>query len=415
MSVRTWLPLIALVCCVFLLNFSEFAPIGLLTDISKDFGISESTTGLIISVYAWAVAILSLPLMLLLRRMQYRPMLLMCIALFVVFQVITGLSNSYGMLMVSRLGVAVSHSIFWSIATPLAVAVVPMEYRKLAISAVAAGTSIAMIVGLPLGRIIGLALGWRMTFVFIAVIAMIALVFLIAVFPKVENPGTFTLRKLPTILKNPVLIGIYTTLILLVTGYYTGYSYIEPFLGTTAGLSETMITIVLTVFGLAGIVGSAAFTKLYDVVGFRFVIISLRGAGLPACPAPLRRIRTRPDDHLRRMGILRHRVQHRLPERGAEGSPFGRLSGGHGIVLRPVQRRYRDGIDHRRCRDRQHLHRRHRPRRCCIRGLRPHHRIPLPRSQGRCEPCRMIRSWKPDPFLQSFILEQLFTYSSEQP
>ena len=114
MSVRTWLPLIALVCCVFLLNFSEFAPIGLLTDISKDFGISESTTGLIISVYAWAVAILSLPLMLLLRRMQYRPMLLMCIALFVVFQVITGLSNSYGMLMVSRLGVAVSHSIFWS-------------------------------------------------------------------------------------------------------------------------------------------------------------------------------------------------------------------------------------------------------------------------------------------------------------
>ena len=77
MSVRTWLPLIALVCCVFLLNFSEFAPIGLLTDISKDFGISESTTGLIISVYAWAVAILSLPLMLLLRRMQYRPMLLM--------------------------------------------------------------------------------------------------------------------------------------------------------------------------------------------------------------------------------------------------------------------------------------------------------------------------------------------------
>lgn len=96
MSVRTWLPLIALVCCVFLLNFSEFAPIGLLTDISKDFGISESTTGLIISVYAWAVAILSLPLMLLLRRMQYRPMLLMCIALFVVFQVITGLSNSTG-------------------------------------------------------------------------------------------------------------------------------------------------------------------------------------------------------------------------------------------------------------------------------------------------------------------------------
>ena len=277
MSIKTWLPLIALVTCVFLLNFSEFAPIGLLTDISRDFGISESTTGLIISVYAWAVAILSLPLMLLLRRMQYRPMLLMCILLFVIFQIVSGISNSYGMLMVSRLGVAVSHSIFWSIATPLAVAIVPKEYKKLAISAVATGTSVAMIVGLPLGRIIGLALGWRMTFVFIAFIAIMALALLFVVFPKVDNPGTFTLSKLPTILKNPVLIGIYTTLILLVTGYYTGYSYIEPFLGTTAGLSESMITVVLTIFGIAGIFGSIAFSKMYDRIGFRFVILAIAG------------------------------------------------------------------------------------------------------------------------------------------
>ena len=223
MSIRNWLPLIALVVCVFLLNFSEFAPIGLLTDISIDFGISESSTGLIISAYAWMVALASLPLMLILRRMQYRPMLLMCIALFVIFQIMTGLSANYGILMASRLGVAISHSIFWSIATPLAVSVVPDEYKKLAISSVAAGTSIAMIVGLPLGRIIGLALGWRMTFIFIGIIAIVALAFLIAVFPKVNNPGTFTLHKLPTIVKNPVLAGIYITLILVVTGYYTGY------------------------------------------------------------------------------------------------------------------------------------------------------------------------------------------------
>lgn len=281
MSIRNWLPLVALVVCVFLLNFSEFAPIGLLTDISADFSISESTTGLIISAYAWMVALASLPLMLILRRMQYRPMLLMCIALFVVFQIMTGLSANYGMLMASRLGVAVSHSIFWSIATPLAVSVVPDEYRKLAISSVAAGTSIAMIVGLPMGRVIGLALGWRMTFIFIGIIAIIALAFLVAVFPKVNNPGTFTLHKLPMILKNPVLAGIYITLILVVTGYYTGYSYIEPFLGTTANLSESMITVVLTVFGVAGILGSAAFSRLYDRIGFRFVILAL--AGIMVC------------------------------------------------------------------------------------------------------------------------------------
>ena len=278
MTPRQWLPLIALVICVFIVNMSEFVPIGLLTDIATDFSISESSAGLLISMYAWAVAILSLPIMLALRKMEYRRMLLMCIALFVIFQVMSGLSNSYWMLMVARIGVAVAHSIFWSIATPLAVRIVPAHLQKLAISAVATGTSVAMIVGLPLGRIIGLALGWRMTFVVIAIVSIMALALLVLVFPKLENPGTFTLRKLPDLFRNKVLVGIYVMLAIYVTGYYTGYSYIEPFMYQVAGMSDIMVTVVLTVFGLAGIVGSILFTKFYDRTRFRFMMTALLGA-----------------------------------------------------------------------------------------------------------------------------------------
>lgn len=260
MTPRQWLPLIAIVICVFIVNMSEFMPIGLLTDIATDFDISESKAGLLISFYAWAVAILSIPIMLLLRKMEYRRMFLMTIALFAFFQILSGISSSYGMLMASRIGVAVAHSIFWSIATPLAVRVVPPELQKLALSAVATGTSVAMIAGLPLGRVIGLALGWRMTFIVIAVVSIIALVLLIFVFPRLENPGTFTLKRLPGLLSNRVLIGIYVMLAIYVTGYYTGYSYIEPFLQQVAGFSETMTTVALTVFGAFGIVGSILFT-----------------------------------------------------------------------------------------------------------------------------------------------------------
>ena len=202
MTPRQWLPLIAIVICVFIVNMSEFMPIGLLTDIANDFDISESKAGLLISFYAWAVAILSLPIMLLLRKMEYRRMFLMTIAIFAFFQILSGISSSYGMLMASRIGVAVAHSIFWSIATPLAVRVVPPELQKLALSAVATGTSVAMIAGLPLGRVIGLALGWRMTFIVIAVVSIVALVLLVFVFPRMENPGTFTLKRLPVMLSN---------------------------------------------------------------------------------------------------------------------------------------------------------------------------------------------------------------------
>lgn len=280
MALKQWLPLIGITIGVFIFNMSEFMPIGLLTDIASDFGISEATAGLIISTYAWTVAILSLPIMLLLKKMEYRRMLLMCVAMFAGFQFLSGISGSYWMLVMSRLGVAVSHSIFWSIASPLAVRVVAPQYQKLAISTIAAGTSIAMIIGLPLGRIIGLSLGWRMSFIAIAIIAVLALALLVTVFPRLENPGTFTVKRLPELFRNKVLLGIYILVAMYVTGYYTGYSYIEPFLGQVSGMSDDMVTVVLTIFGLAGIGGSILFTRIYDRTRYRFIMTAIGGAAM---------------------------------------------------------------------------------------------------------------------------------------
>ena len=277
MSVRQWLPLTGLVLCVFVFNMSEFMPIGLLTSIADDFGVSESQAGYLISVYAWAVALLSLPMMLLLRRMQYRPMLLLFVGMFAFFQVLSGIATDYWMLLISRLGVAVAHAVFWSIAAPLAVRVVELRYHRAALSAIAAGTSIAMIVGLPMGRAIGLAVGWRMTFVSIAVVTSMILVLLLLVFPKLENPGTFSVRRMPDIYRNRVLMGIYVLIALFVTGYYTCYSYIEPFMLEAAGMTPEMVTLALTLFGIAGIVGSVLFSKLYGSTKYTFLFVSPLG------------------------------------------------------------------------------------------------------------------------------------------
>lgn len=164
MPLKAWLPLIGMTVSAFIFNTSEFMPIGLLSDIAANFGITESHAGLLISVYSWVVTLLSLPLMLLVSKMSYRKLLLGTIALFGIFQVLSGVSASYGMLMVSRIGVACTHAIFWSVASPIAVRLVPEEHQTLAMSMIVTGTSVAMIFGLPLGRVIGLTVGWRMTF-----------------------------------------------------------------------------------------------------------------------------------------------------------------------------------------------------------------------------------------------------------
>ena len=52
MPLNKWLPLIGLTCSAFVFNTSEFIPIGLLTDIATDFGLTEAKAEMLISVYA---------------------------------------------------------------------------------------------------------------------------------------------------------------------------------------------------------------------------------------------------------------------------------------------------------------------------------------------------------------------------
>lgn len=159
MTGKQWLALAGIAVAAFVFNSSEFMPVGLLTDIGKTFGTNEATTGMLVSVYAWAVMLLSVPLMIIATRLDFRRLLLVVIVVFLVGQVLTSLSTSYWMLMAARMVVACAHSVFWAIAAPIAVRLVPKNKRALALSVVETGTAVAAIVGLPLGRAIGLAVG----------------------------------------------------------------------------------------------------------------------------------------------------------------------------------------------------------------------------------------------------------------
>ena len=264
MCARELLPLAALTLSAFLLNTSEFVPIGLLTDIAGAFGLSESGAGAMVSLYAWAVALLSLPLMVAASRVSPRALIVGVLAMFATGQVGSAVAPTFELLVVSRLVVAAAHAVFWSVATPFAVRVAAPERSSLAMSMIVTGTSVAMIFGLPLGRALGLALGWRMTFVCVAAAAVLALVALLAFFPRLSAGKPFTLSRLPELAGNRALMGIYLSTVLFATGYYTGYSYIEPFLQQVASMPDALITAALTAFGVAGLAGSWLFARLYD-------------------------------------------------------------------------------------------------------------------------------------------------------
>ena len=191
---KEMLPLVGMTVSAFIFNTSEFMPIGLLTDIAKSFSISESKAGMLITVYSWIVMLLSLPLILLVSKIDFRKLFMGTIALFGICQIMSVIAPTYGVLMASRIGVACTHAIFWSIASPVAIRLVNEEHRSFALSMVVTGTSIATIAGLPLGRLVGQYMGWRVTFLIVGIIAFAVLVYMAFVFPKIASgegsPGT---------------------------------------------------------------------------------------------------------------------------------------------------------------------------------------------------------------------------------
>lgn len=271
---RQYIAVLGITIAAFIFNTSEFMPIGLLSDIASNFQQTEAETGIMITAYAWVVAVLSLPLMLMVTKMELKKLLIATITLFCIGQIVSGSAVNFVMLLAGRICVACAHSIFWSIAAPIAVQLVSKEHRSMALSMVATGTSVAMIFGLPLGRMIGLYLGWRMTFMMIAGTAFLTMVYLFFVFPCLTNQSTFSIDELPNLLKNPVLISIYVLTALTATAYYTGYSYIEPFLSQVAHISDHWITMILTIFGVSGLLGSFLFSTFYDQYRFRFIRFS---------------------------------------------------------------------------------------------------------------------------------------------
>lgn len=270
LETKQWLPLIGMTLAAFIFNTSEFMPIGLLTSIAAAFSISESQAGIMITAYSWAVMILSVPLMIAVSKVSFKPMLLVTLVVFAIGQILSGIAPTFLILIIARLIVASAHAIFWSVASVIAVKLVDEQHRDFAMSMIVTGTSIAMIFGLPLGRIVGLYLGWRMTFILAGIIAFALFAFQSFVFPTLDKPEPFKVNQLPLLFKNKSLVSIFVVSFLFATAYYTAYSYIEPFMSSIAKLSDTWITLSLSMFGFAGILGSVLFSKFYSKnrVGF---------------------------------------------------------------------------------------------------------------------------------------------------
>ncbi|MBE1468889.1 MFS transporter [Kibdelosporangium phytohabitans] len=253
---RMWLSVLTVAVGIFSMITAEQLPVGLIPAMSDQLGVSVGTAGLTVTVPGVIAAFASIGLPLAVGRLDRRVLLAVLLAVMAVGSVVSALAPSFTVLIVSRVLVGITIGGFWAIAGSIAVRLVPGPSIPRALTIVFGGVGAAAVLGVPVGTIIGEAVGWRGAFWALAglsVVVLIAALFLLPALPASEPVRVSALRAQ---LRNPVLVAGIVATALLIAGHYGAYTFVSPVLLDISGTSSSIIGLLLLGYGVVGMVGN---------------------------------------------------------------------------------------------------------------------------------------------------------------
>ncbi|MFD2797005.1 MFS transporter [Promicromonospora vindobonensis] len=222
----TWAPVAALSSGIAILVASEFLPASVLPGLAADIGVSEGTAGLAVAATAIAGAFTAPSIAVLLPRADRRTVMLGLLAAAAVSNLAVAVAPSFAVLLVGRLLLGIAIAGYWSFAFGVGTHAVPGRDRLVS-SAISFGVSIATVLGVPVGSIVGDAVGWRAAFGGAAVLCAISAVAFAAAIPSVPAHPTAGLRMLKEALRNTRLMAGIGCVVLVAFGNFAAYPYIR--------------------------------------------------------------------------------------------------------------------------------------------------------------------------------------------
>jgi MFS transporter, DHA1 family, inner membrane transport protein len=273
---RANLVLATLFLGMFVLGSAELLVVGVLDLIAADLQVSIPAAGASVTGYALGLAIGGPLLAALTIRLDKRIVLVGALVLFVLTNLITVLTASYGLFLTARVGTGAFQGLFIAAAFGVGISVVPPERMGRAISVVVSGVTVSAAVGVPLGTLVGQVLGWRGSFAAIVALSVVALIATLALVPSVPSTGGSAGSQARYAFA-PRVLAVLVLHVLAFAAVYAALTYIVPFLQTVTGVSGPWISVFLLAYGVATAVGSMGGGRFADRNAARTLIAGCIG------------------------------------------------------------------------------------------------------------------------------------------
>jgi DHA1 family inner membrane transport protein len=257
--------LLALSIGGFGIGLTEFVISGLLSDVADDLQVSVPTAGALIWCYALAVVAGAFTVTARLSRRPPKTALLALLGLFVAGNALTAVAPNFALAVVGRVVTALCHGGFFGIGAVVAADLVPAHRKASAIAVMFGGLTLANVLGVPFGTLVGQHLGWRATFAIIAVFGLVAMVGIAALVPRLPAPPAEQTRAQYGVLRRRQVIVSMALTMTIFGGLFGAFIYVEPLVTHVTGYHKSAVPWLLITFGVGlfagNIVGGRAADK----------------------------------------------------------------------------------------------------------------------------------------------------------
>ncbi|MFG2103605.1 MFS transporter [Micromonospora echinaurantiaca] len=256
-TLRSWLGVAVITASLFTFVTTELMPVGLLTPVSTNLGVSAGMAGLMVTLYGISAG-LGVPFIVAwTRRINRRVLLSVLLAVLALGNLLTAVSPSFALVLTTRLVMGFANGVFWAIGVSMAMRLVPQRLAPRASAVALSGISIAAVVGIPLGTFLESLTSWRATFLIWAGLSALVFLAVTVVVPSLPSENAVPVRevfRLPFRYAQLRLVLLAVTLYVL--GHFGAYTFIRPFVEEHSSASAAFISALLVMYGVGGAAGN---------------------------------------------------------------------------------------------------------------------------------------------------------------